>query len=49
LQHVYQRGRKNQRLDSAIYALMNLAYDKEFDRLTSICKGKYTKKLSELS
>jgi len=46
--HVYQRGKKNKCLDSAIYALMNLAYDKEFDRLTSICKGKYTKKLSEL-
>ena len=46
--HVYQRGKKNKRLDSAIYALMNLAYEKEFDRLISICKGKYIKKLSEL-
>jgi hypothetical protein len=46
--HVYQRGKKNKRLDSAIAALVSLTSDKEFDRLTSICKGKYTKKLSEL-
>jgi len=29
-------------------SLRSLAYDKEFDRLTSICKSKYTNKLSEL-
>ena len=46
--HVYQQGKKNKRLDSAIYALMHMVYDKQFDRLTTLCKGKYTKKFSEL-
>ena len=32
--HVYQQSRKNKHLDSAIYALMHMAYDKHFDRVT---------------
>jgi len=41
-------GKKTKRLDSAIASLTSLLYDKQFDRLTTICKGKYTKRLSEL-
>ena len=46
--HIYQRGKKNKRLDSAIAALLSMVRDKQFDRITSLCKGKYTKKLSQL-
>jgi len=46
--HIYLREKKNKRLDSAIGALSSLVHDKEFDRITCICKGKYTNKLAQI-
>ena len=49
LKYKYLRGKKTKRMDSAIKAVLDLAFDREYDRLISLCKGgKVTKKLSLL-
>ena len=48
LKYKYLSGKKNRRLDSAIKAVTSLVTDRQFERLTALCKGKVTAKLSEL-
>jgi len=45
--HVYEQGKKHQRLDGAIASLLHMVFDKEFNNLTGLCKVN-EKKLSEL-
>ena len=48
LKHNYMLGKVAKRLDTAIETLLNLTYDKGFERIITLCKGKCTKKLSAL-
>jgi hypothetical protein len=48
LKHSYQNGKRNKRLDTAIQALTYMLQDKQVDRLLSLCRGKYSRKLAEL-
>ena len=48
LKHNYLNGKKNKRLDNAMQSVIYLVQDKKIDRLLTLCRGKYTKKLSEL-
>ena len=40
LRHIYQQGKRNKRLDSAISSLNNLVYDMQLERVTALCRGK---------
>ena len=44
----YQDGKRNKRLDNAVQALLDMVTDRKWDRLVSLAKGKYTKKLATL-
>ena len=46
LKHIYLKGKKPQRLDIALHALMRFLRDKVFDRLIHLYKGKLTPKMS---
>ena len=48
LKHEYQKGKKNKRLDCILQSVVNVVSNQKFERLIALCKGKYTKKLSEL-
>ena len=48
LKYEHLKGVKNKRLDCALKAVVDLVKNQKFERLAALCKGKYTKKLSEL-
>ncbi|KAJ8914484.1 hypothetical protein NQ315_002756 [Exocentrus adspersus] len=46
LKYIYLRGKKNKRIDTCIFSLMNFIRDKVFDRFISLNIGKVTTKIS---
>ena len=48
LKYNYQNGKKNKRLDSAIQSVVYMLEDRQVDRLLTLCRGKYCRKLADL-
>ena len=48
LKYHYQNGKKNKRLDSAIQSIVYMLEDRQVDRLLTLCRGKYSRKLADL-
>lgn len=48
IKHIYLNGKKVQRLDKAIHALMKMIRDKLFDQMIILNKGKVSSKISNL-
>ena len=48
LKYNYQNGKKNKCLDSAIQSIVYMMEDRQVDRLLTLCRGKYSRKLADL-
>ncbi|XP_042149329.1 uncharacterized protein LOC8043964 [Ixodes scapularis] len=49
LKHCYLEGKKNKRVDKLISALIDMTYDKLFQRLVKLCKGKPTTRIARIN
>lgn len=49
LKHCYLEGKKNKRVDKLISALMEMTYNKLFERLVQLCKGKTTTRIAQIN